>query len=381
MHVLLVEPEYYSKYPPLGLLKVSAYHRSRGDTTELVCGCVSPLRKPCRVYVTSLFTWTWKKVWEAVRHYKNLFPNAKLWLGGLYASLLPDHASLSGADHVFKGLFSKAENLMPDYSLVPRWNGSIVFASRGCVRACGFCSVPKLEGKLNSVKPTIRHLIYPKHRKIILWDNNILAAPNLRQVLDELRELGLKVDFNQGLDARLVTPDIAGEIANLKTDVIRIAYDRQEMENCVERAIKYFNTAGVRGRKIVCYVLYNYTDSPDDFFERIRNLMEWGVVSYPMRFEPLNSLKKNCHIGPKWTSEELEMVADARRVLGTHGAFPPYEGLRIKLKKAHDFLEAFSLRPPVKKMKKTPVIPRFPPLPDLHSEVVLPLCRREIGNT
>jgi hypothetical protein len=155
----------------------------------------------------------------------------------------------------------------------------------------------------------------------------------------------LTVDFNQGLDARLVSPELAKELASLRTDVIRMAYDYRGIGPYVERAIRYLDEARVRRRKIVCYVLYNYVDTPDDFFERVRDLIEWGAVSYPMRFEPLNSLKKNCYVGPKWTAEELEMVADARRVLGTHGAFPPYEGLRIKFERAKDFHEAFSLRP------------------------------------
>lgn len=78
----------------------------------------------------------------------------------------------------------------------------------------------------------------------------------------------------------------------------------------------------------------------------MRDLLEWGVVAYPMRFEPLDSLKKNQHIGSKWTPEQLELVAHARRVIGYGGAFPPYEGLRKKFINAKSFEEAFSLRPP-----------------------------------
>ena len=69
-----------------------------------------------------------------------------------------------------------------------------------------------------------------------------------------------------------------------------------------------------------------------------------GVVAYPMRFEPLDSLKKNQHVDIKWTSKQLEMVAQARRVIGYGGAFPPYNGLRKKFIDAKDFEEAFSLR-------------------------------------
>jgi hypothetical protein len=114
----------------------------------------------------------------------------------------------------------------------------------------------------------------------------------------------------------------------------------------VKNAIDLLSDAGVRRRKIVVYVLFNHTDSPQDFFERIRDLMEWGAVSYPMRFEPLDSLVKNKYVAPRWTRELIEMVTDARRVLGTHGAFPPYEGLKKKFDRASCFEEAFELRPP-----------------------------------
>jgi len=345
MHILLVEPDYYTKYPSLGLLKLASYHKLTGDTVELVRGRASPAHRPDRIYVTSLFTYAWKPVHETVKHFKNLYPEVELVLGGIYASLMPDHASTSGADHVHIGLFPEAEELLPDYSLVPNWGGSIIFASRGCVNECGFCAVPRLEGKLNAVKYSIKPLIYPGHTKVILWDNNILGAPNWRHILDELRELGLKVDFNHGLDARLVTFEVAEKLSALKMNVIRLAYDYYGIGPSVKRAIQHLADAGVRRRKIIVYTLFNYTDSPDDFFYRVRDLLDWAVVSYPMRFEPLDSLEKNKYVAPKWTKELLEMVADARRVLGFSGAFPPYEGLRQKFLKASNFEDAFQLRP------------------------------------
>jgi pyruvate-formate lyase-activating enzyme len=356
MHVLLVEPDYYTRYPPLGLLKLSAYHKSRGDTTELVKGVGKVCRKPNRIYVTSLFTWAWEPVWQAVRHYKRRFPNASLWLGGLYASLLPEHAARSGADRVYKGLFREAEDLMPDYSLVPEWDGSIVFSSRGCNNRCPFCAVPVLEGSLNSAKGSIRHLVYPGHTRIIFWDNNILQSPRWREIFDELEELGLRVDFNQGIDARLITDEVARRLSKLRLDSgggvkVRLGYDLRKNGPFVKRAIERLNAVGISARKVMVYTLFNYVDDdPEDFFERVKEILSWGAVSYPMRYEPLNALRKNSYISPNWKPEEVEMVQKARRVLGFGGAFPPYEGLVKKLDKARNFYEAFSLRP-VRKRK------------------------------
>lgn len=356
MHVLLVEPDFYTRYPPLGLLKLAALHKYKGDTVELIRGEKPFLRKPDKIYVTSLFTYASKPVHKAVRFYKRLYPNVELWLGGIYASLLPDHAATSGADYVHRGLVAEAEGFMPDYDLVPEWNGSIMFASRGCIRRCGFCSVPKLEGQPSALKYSIRHLIYPGHAKaenccnkrhhtrVILWDNNILGNANWRALFEELEELGMLTDFNQGLDARLVTQEIAEKIGRMRMEVVRVAYDYHGIGPFVERAIRLLREAGVSPRKIVSYTLFNYQDDPEDFFERVRDLLNWGAVCYPMRFEPLTSLEKNRFVSPKWQREELEMVAKARRVIGYAGAFPPYEGLVDKFNRAKDFHDAFELR-------------------------------------
>ena len=93
------------------------------------------------------------------------------------------------------------------------------------------------------------------------------------------------------------------------------------------------------------YTLFNFDDGPEDFFERVRNVLRWGAVCYPMRYQPCNTLKKNSYVSKKWTKERIELVASARRVIGYGGAFPPYAGLLNKLRKAKDFDDAFSLYP------------------------------------
>lgn len=343
-HVLLVQPNYYTKYPPLGLLKLASYHKSLGDTVEYVRGETTAVRKPDAVYITSLFSYAWKPVHSAVRYYKELFPNARVVLGGVYASLLPKHARSSGADEVHTGLFRPAEDMLPDYSLTPKWDASIIFASRGCIRKCSFCAVPLLEGSINSIKYSIKHMIYPGHKRIILWDNNLLGCPNWKNIFDELFELNLPVDFNQGLDARLITNEVAEKLVRLKYNVIRLAHDHRNMTTQVEKAIQRLEEAGVKRRSITVYTLFNYNDDPEDFFNRVRDILEWGAVSYPMRYEPLCSLQKNAYVAPKWTLREIEMVQKSRRVIGFGGAFPPYEGLVKKFGKAKSFREAFTLR-------------------------------------
>ncbi len=357
MKVLLVEPKYYTQYPPLGLLKLSTLYKSRGHDVKFVRGLALVTRfVPDEIKVTSLFTWAWKPVWEAVAFYRALFPRAKVSLGGIYASLTPDHAKGSGAHEVVTGLVNEAEDLMPDYDLVPDWHNtaaaSILFSHRGCIRNCSFCSVPKLEGKPFQIRPDtrIKHLIHPAHRRVILWDNNILGESQWREVVGELKELDMPVDFNQGLDARLVTEEVAMALKDLDIPTIRLAYDFPTMRQSVHRAVTLLKAAGLNNRRyrhICSYVLYNYKDKPDDLFMRVRDLLAWGVAAYPMRYQPLSgdfAFDKDSYIAPSWSAEELEMVANARRVIGYGGAFPPYEGLVKKFANANNFQEAFGLR-------------------------------------
>jgi hypothetical protein len=354
MKILLVEPrrslKYYTTYPPLGLLKLGAYHKKKGNQVRLVRGSDGDGFVPHRVYITSLFTYAWEPVHEVIRFYIHKYPEAQVIVGGIYATLCPDHLRDAFGDRIeiHQGLFSKIDNILPDYSLVPEWNASILFSSRGCIRKCSFCSVPVLEPKFIP-KRRIKRLVYPGHKKIIFWDNNILASPYWRDIFSELEELGLEVDFNQGLDARLLTNEVAVKLKNLTVPLVRLAYDSNEMRTPLQIAIKHLKDAGIRGRKIIVYALYNYdNDDPESFLMRIKDLLDWEVVAYPMRYEPLEPRPKNTYVSPNWDEMQLGMIQRARRVIGYGGAFPPYEGLKKKVLKARDFEKAFALRPPKK---------------------------------
>ena len=300
---------------------------------------------PDLIYITSLFTYSWSPVHEAAAYYRALYPNARIVLGGIYATLMPEHARLADVDEVHTGLVLEAERFMPDYSLTPEWKSSIMFGTRGCIRKCAFCAVPRLEGKVQGPAQSITDLVHENHRKVVLWDNNILGVPNWEDIVDELRNLNVTIDFNQGLDARLINEKVAQKLKGLRIRPIRMAYDMPSEKAALKRAIPALDSVGFSRRSMHVYTLYNFMDTPEDFLDRVRELLSWGVVSYPMRYEPLNSLVKNKYISPHWTPERLELLAKARRVLGFGGAFPPYEGLVSKLKNAETFEEAFSLRP------------------------------------
>ena len=364
MDVLLIEPEYYTKFPPLGLMKLASYHKSRGDEVKFVRGINYDLEyNPDKIEITSLFTYAWQPVHKAIEYYRKRFPDAEIELGGIYASIMPERLkSIYPFLHIHIGLFDEAERYLPNYDILngikkwKDWDSSLVFTSRGCIRKCPFCVVPRLEGAISPVLSNIKDYIYPGHKKIILLDNNFLASPKWKTILKELKDIKMPVDFNQGLDARLIDEEKARLLADLKVAshglTFRFAYDYLEEKSAVSNAIDMLSNYGIKRRYILIYTLYNFYDynkaigdTPETFLERINDVLEMKCTIYPMRFEPLDSLKKNQYVSPLWTQNQLDAIPKARRVIGYGGAFPPYDGLVNKFKNAVDFDDAFSLRP------------------------------------
>jgi hypothetical protein len=359
MKVLLVEPAYYTKFPPLGLLKLASYHRSRGNQVKLVRGTQEDLKfNPDCIEITSLFTYAWKPVHQAIRFYHSKFHGARMRVGGIYASLMsPRLRSFFPFVDVNVGLCKEADDYLPAYDLLKEvnewenWDSTILFTSRGCIRSCPYCIVPKLEGKIHRVIEDVEGCVYPDHKRIILWDNNFFAMSNWKEIFNGLMDIGLPVDFNQGIDARLVDDEKASLIANLKTPLVRTAFDNISEKSALTNAIETLSENGIRRRKIFIYTLYNFynekycSDTPATFFERTKHIAELGCVSYPMRYEPLTALEKNCFVSPLWSDYQLKMIGRARRILGYGGAFPPYEGLLKKFKNASNFEQAFGVYP------------------------------------
>lgn len=293
-HFLLVEPVAKTPYPPLGLMKISTYIKRRRKPCKVFATIGTKVPKtlsyPHEIYITTLFTWDLDKVVKCVRFYLDRFPRAKIHVGGIAASLLPEYIFKATGVLPNIGLFKKAEVYPPDYSFSfnRKLSASITFASRGCPRKCRFCNVGTLEpeffAKDNWQKDVCEHL-----PKIVFWDNNWLASPNFSTDCDRIKKMEKKVDFNQGLDARFYDEQVAKEMSTLKLDPIRFAFDDISLENHILSAIrlakKYAST------EIRVYVLYNYKDTPEDFYHRISVLNKQGVLAFPMEYRKPTAIK------------------------------------------------------------------------------------------
>ena len=235
MKVLLVEPQFpippksknHRDFLPIGLLKLASYHIQQGDKIKLVRGNEDINGfKPDQIKITSLFTYWSKYVWDSVRFYKQRYPEAKVIVGGIYASLMPEHCKKSGCDDVFIGVEKEVENCKPAYDLVDV-DYQIIHTSRGCVRRCKFCGTWKIEPKF-TYKRSIKDEICSN--RIIFYDNNLLANPYIEDILKELSEAtqngkAIYSESQCGIDGRLLTPELANLLKKARFVNIRIAWD------------------------------------------------------------------------------------------------------------------------------------------------------------
>lgn len=229
MRVLLVEPNYKNKYPPMGLMKISTYHKMLGDEVHFVKGCDSALDREVwdRIYVTTLFTFDFAVSVETINHYLGLVDNIdSLFVGGIMASLMPDKiVEATGIDrsHILTGLFTDTsvvgddndiniDQLPLDYDILeeisyhyPAGDNYFAYTTRGCPNHCSFCAVPTLEpvfcvtNNIIDQIDTINRRYGPK-QNLLLLDNNVLNVPDLKSLVDDL----CKVGFQRG--AKYVDP-------------------------------------------------------------------------------------------------------------------------------------------------------------------------------
>lgn len=209
--------------------------------------------------------------------------------------------------HVIAG--GPAVALMPDYmtgvaEIGADWpaalwhhNPQATFTSRGCIRHCPFCAVWRTEGELRELDD------WPI--KPIVCDNNLLACSRAHfdRVVDRLKPVA-DVDFNQGLDARLLTQYHADRLAELDC-MVRLAFDYVDDESALMTAFERLRRAGIPKKRIRVYVLVGYNDTPEDALYRLRAVAGLGVDPNPIRYNPLDAMVRDSFIGQNWTDKEL----------------------------------------------------------------------------
>lgn len=372
-NILLVEPGYRNKYPPLGLMKIAQYHGPQGkkDHVRFVKGEDPSAYDTAwdRIYITTLFSFEWERTVRSIDYALDLVGGQahRVFVGGIAASLMHDkfidEPRWRGVRFI-KGLLGEApakslqldpfdeelyaddvngkpiEDLVPDYSILdhiayeyPVSDAYFTYASRGCVRKCAFCGVPTLEGMqrdTNSLTGVVEgvNALYGEKRDLILMDNNVVASANFKDIIAEIIDLGFergaklkrgryelqrRVDFNQGVDARILCKDpmYLQQLSRIALKPLRIAFDHLGVKKPYEQAIRYSAEAGLT--ELSNYMLYNFKDNPRDLFERMRlnvtlnEELDIRIFSFPMRYQPVNRQDRG-HVGANWNSYYLRSM-------------------------------------------------------------------------
>lgn len=253
------------KLPNLALMKISAYHKSLGDTVALNTGGEL-------TYISCVFS----KHRHIAEELTKIYP--AVVVGG------------PGWDHKIT-LPPEIETCSPDYSLY-NINYGMGRLTAGCPGDCPWCVVPECEGKESRTVAHIESLINPLSNFVVLLDANILACPDWPEHFKEIRERKLKVCFTQGLDIRYVNDMVAGELAKLniadlyqKHSRIWFAWDRIENEEHVRAGVAALGKAGIKPYRLRFYVLVGYNTTWEQDYHRFEVLRDLGVEQFIMCYE------------------------------------------------------------------------------------------------
>ena len=266
-------------YPNLPLMKLSAWHKSRGDTVEwyepLVHGFPNPPLD--KVYMSKVFSFS--------PDYE-YFVNAKEVVKGGSGYCI----SLENCKEVFdkskdKELPYEIEHIYPDYSIYGITDTAYGFLTRGCPRGCNFCHVKVKEG-LCSRKVADLSEFWNGQKNIVLCDPNILACKDWKSLLQQLVDSKAWIDINQGLDIRLMTEEKAELIKQMKIKELHFAWDRYEDKDIIVPKFKMFKEiTQIDIRKLIVFVLCNFDTTIEQDLERIYTLRDLGYWAYVMLYD------------------------------------------------------------------------------------------------
>ena len=433
-HILLVEPNYKNKYPPIGLMKISTYYKNKGDFVSFHKGLLSSAEVETydKVFITTLFTFDFDICVEAIRYYAAIVGIDNVFVGGIAATIMPERfkEAIPGV-HILKGQLVNSDVLgYPDnvnidileldYDILwdisyeyPAADSYFIYTSRGCPRKCPFCAVKTLEPtfyECQNVREQIERVDekFGSKKNLLIMDNNILFAPHLAKTIDTLVFLGfgaennhakksnemaimlrslsarkaigksyehlLKriknkflsinekrinkddsrklqeisqtiidderfvttlhdeyeficdffgrydyhkitryVDFNQGLDARFFTAEKACLLAKVALKPCRIAFDDIRTKKEYFHAMELADQSGIR--HFSNYILYNYTDAPEDLWNRLFMNVDFcerhkeikSLFSFPMKYASIEYTDRS-YIGELWNKKYLRSI-------------------------------------------------------------------------
>lgn len=265
-------------FPNIPLMKISAFHKAQQDHVEWY----QPLwgGRYDRAYMSKVFSFTPDYPWHVDAD--------EIITGGSGYAISNENGREVYHKKRDNDLPHEIEHIYPDYSIYPQYTKETAygFLTRGCPRGCEFCHVAAKEGRC-SCKVADLDEFWKGQKNIVLCDPNMLASRDHKDLLQQLIDSKAKVDFNQGLDIRLITNKNIDLISKLKLKTVHFAYDRIEDKAVIEPALKMFKEAtGYDRHKVMVYILTNYNSTLEDDLHRITFVgRKLGFQPYPMIYD------------------------------------------------------------------------------------------------
>lgn len=273
MKIALIDVDGHN-FPNIPLMKLSAWHKSRGDSVEWYNPIMSNDIDIC--YMSKVFSFTPDYPFRVIAK--------KIVKGGSgYAIKLVDGLEVYDKSADIE-LPYEVEHIYPDYSLYPKLTKDTAygFLSRGCPRGCDFCHVKDKEGRC-SVKVADLSEFWNGQKNVCLCDPNLIACKDWKDLVQQLIDSKAYIDINQGIDIRMMTEEKANMLMQLKVKRVHFAWDRYEDKDFIVPKFKMFkDLSGWHFNKLIVYVLTNFNTTLEQDLDRIYTLRDLGYLPYVM---------------------------------------------------------------------------------------------------
>lgn len=302
MKIALIDVDGHN-FPNLPLMKLSAWHKAKGDSVEWYEPLFSENIDIC--YMSKVFTFTPDYIYPI---------DAKIIKKSGTGYFYPEGG---------EPLPQEIEHIYPDYSIyfdiIPEVKETAYgFLTRGCPRGCNFCIVEKKEGR-KSCKVADLSEFWNGQKNIKLLDPNLFACRDWRELAQQLIDSKAYIDFTQGCDIRIMTEEMAEMLMKMKIKQIHFAWDKYTDKEMIVKKFKMFKEiTGWDKRKMTVYVLTNYDTTHEQDLERIYTLRDLGYWPYVMIYEK-EKLPKG-HI-----TKQLQRYVNMRAIFEKIKSFEDYK--------------------------------------------------------